>query len=241
LSALFSRLARRLTAARHTSSHAQQATFTEIFRGNGWQDAESVSGPGSTRARGAEFRTALIALIDDYGIRSIVDAPCGDFNWMQDVLAGRHLPYTGVDIVEPLIAENVRRYATPERRFLCLDMTRADLPTADLILCRDGLVHLSFADARAAIRNFRRSGSRYLLATTFVNHPRNEDAPTGGWRVLNMQAAPFAFPPPLALVDERCTRGDGGYRDKRLGLWPLAATNHRTAVDLSSRTVEDAR
>ena len=239
--ALFSRLARRLTAGRHSSSHAQQATFTGIFKGNAWQDPESVSGPGSTRVRGAEFRTALIALIDEYAIRSIVDAPCGDFNWMQDVLAERDLPYTGVDIVEPLIADNVRRYATPARRFLCLDMTRADLPAADLILCRDGLVHLSFADGRAAIRNFWRSGSRYLLTTTFVNHARNEDTPTGGWRALNMQAAPFAFPPPLALVDERRTRGDGGYRDKSLGLWALSATNHSTDVDLSSRTVEDAR
>ena len=58
---------------------------------------------------------------------------------------------TGIDIVEPLIVDNARRHATANRRFLCLDMTRADLPTADLILCRDGLVHLSFADASAAM------------------------------------------------------------------------------------------
>src|SRR5262249_28756808 len=107
-----------------------------------------------------------------------------------------------------------------DRRFLCLDMTRADLPAADLILCRDGLVHLSFADARAAIRNFRRSGSRYLLTTTFVGRGRNVDTATGGWRALDLQAPPFRFPPPLTLVDERCGQTDG--RDKGLGLWKLA-------------------
>jgi len=218
---LLERIARRLTIGQRSSSRLQQARFTAIFRTNAWLDGESVSGHGSTRARGDDFRAPLLALIDAYGIRSILDAPCGDFNWMRDVLAERDLAYTGVDIVEELIADNVRKYASPARRFLCLDITRDDLPAADLILCRDGLVHLSFADAGAAIAAFRRSGSRYLLATTFVGRARNQNVPTGGWRVLNMQAAPFGFPPPLALIDERCTGGEGKYRDKRLGLWTL--------------------
>ena len=214
-----------------TSSAAQQVTFTEIFRANAWGNVESVSGPGSTVARGADFQEELISVLDGWRVRSLVDAPCGDFNWMCQVLGHRDLAYTGVDIVAELIAANSRFYATPTRRFVCADMTRDDLPKADLIVCRDGLVHLSFADARAAIRNFRRSGSRYLLATTFVNHSRNWDVPTGGWRVLNLQAAPFSFPAPLALVDERCTRSGGNYRDKRLGLWELASLdswNHST-------------
>jgi SAM-dependent methyltransferase len=227
LTALWSRLARRVAARRHSSSQSQQATFTGIFSTNGWQNAESVSGAGSTRARGADFAPALISLFDAYGITSILDAPCGDFNWMQAILAQRDLSYVGVDIVAELIAGNARTYAAPNRRFLCRDMTRADLPAADLILCRDGLVHLSFADARAAIRNFRRSGSRYLLTTTFVRHRRNRDIATGGWRALNLQAAPFDLPPPLALIDERLADPSGEYSDKRLGLWKLALDDER--------------
>ena len=69
-----------------SSSRSQRATFTRIFDTNAWLNAESVSGPGSTKARGADFRAALVALLDDRGVTSIVDAPCGDFNWMQDVL-----------------------------------------------------------------------------------------------------------------------------------------------------------
>ena len=155
-------------------------------------------------------------------MRSIVDAPCGDFNWMRHVLEGRTVSYTGIDIVEALIERLVREQGAPDRRFLCADMTRAALPEADLIICRDGLVHLSFTDARAAIRNFRRSGSRYLLATTFVRHSSNADIRTGSWRPLNMEAPPFAFPVPLALVDERCTHSGGIYRDKHLALWDLS-------------------
>ena len=145
-------------------------------------------------ARGSDFQDELISLLDDWNVRSLVDAPCGDFNWMRHVLGDRDLAYTGVDIVAEVIDANSSVYASETRRFVCADMTRDDLPKADMIVCRDGLVHLSFADARAAIRNFRRSGSRYLLATTFVNHSRNRDVATGSWRALNLQAAPFPSP-----------------------------------------------
>jgi hypothetical protein len=218
-----SRLMRSVLVRVRTSARAQQATFTRIFQRNAWGDPESVSGPGSTETRGRDFQDALVALLAEWDVRSVVDAPCGDFNWMRNVLAGRQLSYTGIDIVHDLIDRNQRVHAAADRSFVCADMTRADLPEADLIICRDGLVHLSFADARAAVRNFRRSGSRYLLATTFVRRAENTDIPTGGWRVLNMEAEPFCFPEPLALVDEHCTHSDGIYLDKRLGLWELGA------------------
>jgi SAM-dependent methyltransferase len=225
MASLISRLRRRIGARARSSSSSQQATFTAIFKSNAWGDAESVSGPGSSQSRGADFQRELLSLLDDWRIRSIVDAPCGDFNWMRNVLARRDVSYTGIDIVDELISANNRAHACANRRFLCADMTRADLPEADLVICRDGLVHLSFADARAAIRNFRRSGGKYLLVTTFVARSRNMDVPTGGWRVLNMQAAPFRFPAPLALIDERCAHSGGIYRDKRLALWNLASLN----------------
>lgn len=223
--ALASRVIRRVVPFVRCSSRSQQATFTAIFEQRAWGDSESVSGPGSTQARGADFQDQLIALLDQWHIGSIVDAPCGDVNWMRHVLARRDTLYTGIDIVPELIDRNACAHAAPNRQFLCLDMTRAALPRADLMICRDGLVHLSYADARAAIRNFRRSGSRYLLVTTFIDVRRNTDTPTGGWRVLNMQAPPFAFPAPLAVIDEHCTHSGGIYRDKRLGLWELASLN----------------
>jgi hypothetical protein len=94
----------------------------------------------------------------------------------------------------------------------------------DLILCRDCLVHLPLADAVNAVDNLRRSGSQYLLTTTFVNRDDNRDIPAaGGWRPLNLRRPPFNFPDPLLVLDERCTAGDGKYADKSLGLWLLAS------------------
>jgi hypothetical protein len=218
LSSVLSRLLP-LRARVRRSSRWQQRTFTAIHDANAWGNDESVS--GSTIARGADFQHDLLSLLDAFAVRSLLDVPCGDVNWMREVLAARSLDYTGADIVGPLILRNTRLHAVPERRFLCLDMTRDDLPRADLILCRDGLVHLSFADARAALRNFRRSQSRFLLTTTFIGRRQNRDVATGGWRTLNLEAAPFRLPPPLAVIDERCLHSEGIYRDKRLGLWRL--------------------
>lgn len=195
--------------------------FSRIFRENSWGAEESVSGPGSTRERGAAVLPALIDLVTQRQIKTLLDAPCGDFNWAA-TLADAVSAYIGMDVVEELIARNASEHGNERRTFVVGDITRDRLPKADLILSRDCLVHFSFADIRAALRNFQSSGSEYLLTTTFVDRATNRNIRTGGWRVLNLQAAPFHFPEPLALIDEQCLHTGGIYRDKRLGLWRLA-------------------
>jgi len=131
--------------------------------------------------------------------------------------------YTGVDIVPSLIEANRRRVegAGSSARFIVGDITRDALPRADVVLCRDCLVHLSFANIARAVRNFRASGARFLLATTFPEWEQNQDCEDGDWRALNMEKAPFNWPAPDALINERCEEGSGGWRDKSLGLWRL--------------------
>jgi len=46
------------------------------------------------------------------------------------------------------------------------------------------------------LRNIRRSGSAYLLVTTFPDRKENVDIITGNWRPLNMEKPPFNFPRP---------------------------------------------
>lgn len=196
--------------------------FVAIYRENVFGSDESRSGAGSTMEQTATLRVALPALLGELGARSLIDAPCGDFNWM------RHTPlnldsYIGIDIVEELIRTDQEMYGSPKREFLCRDIIADPLPTAEVILCRDCLVHLTFDQASKAISNFKRSGSTYLLTTTFSERDANVDLKGKDiWRTLNLERAPFNFPPPLRLVNENCTEGDGAYGDKCLGLWRLA-------------------
>lgn len=196
--------------------------FTSIHAARAWGECESASGPGSTRERAASFLPDLVALVRSLDIDVLLDAPCGDFNWAPP-LADSVRRYIGVDVVRALVRENRRRWSSPRRRFLCRDIVAQRLPSAQLVLCRDALVHLSDRDVLAAIANFRRTGAEYLLATTFVGERVHSDVATGGWHPLNLEAPPFSFPPPLALVDERCLHTGGIYADKRLALWRLGA------------------
>lgn len=192
--------------------------FRHALQTNHWAGAESNSGPGSGLDQTAALRTALPALFGRLGISSLLDLPCGDWRWMATVDL-RGLRYTGGDLLEELVVQNRRHYGGPGRRFVPLDITASDLPDADLLLCRDCLVHFSFADIEKAFRNIRRSGIACLLTTTFPAESLNADIVTGDWRPLNLQAPPFDFPAPTELINEGCTEGDGAFADKSLGLW----------------------
>lgn len=196
-----------------------ERVFARIHDTNAWGDDESVSGRGSTKERGAAFTPELIATLRALGVRSLLDAPCGDFNWIEPV-ADAVDEYIGMDVVPQLIERNRAQSANARRRFLTGDLTRDALPRVDAILSRDCLVHFSFADVHAALRNFRRSGATYLFATTFLG-VANEDIRTGGWRVIDLEAKPFALGAPVALIDEHCTHSGGIYRNKRIGVWKL--------------------
>jgi len=188
--------------------------FAHIDATNLWGAATTTAGLGSERSATAAIRDALPALIRTLGIRSLLDAPCGDAAWLDP-----GVPCIGVDIVPAIVAR--RSKAGVDSRIA--DITTDALPLADAVLCRDCLVHLSFANIARAVANFRRSGATWLITTTFTNWQVNRDCDDGDWRALNFERAPFYWPPPLAVLDEACTEAGGGWRDKALGVWRLGA------------------
>ena len=193
--------------------------FTEIFKTNSWLGRYSVSGSGSDPDQTQNIELELPKLIKRFNISTLLDIPCGDFSWLRRVdLAD--VKYLGGDIVQELISAN-SAYESENVSFTCTNMITDRLPRADLILCRDGLVHLSFDDIRRALKNIRDSGSTYLLTTTFPATKSNEDIQTGSWRPLNLQIAPFNFPTPQFVILEGCTENDGAFQDKSLGLWKI--------------------
>lgn len=199
----------------------RKLVFENIWTRNRWGDPESRSGTGSNPRQTEHLRKELPALLEILEIRSLLDLPCGDFHWMKDVRLPEGLAYIGGDIVEQLVERNRSQYGSAARQFRTIDLMRDPLPVADLILCRDALVHFSYSDIFRALANFRRSGAEYLLTTHFSGDRTNHDIRTGQWRPLNLMKAPFHLPPPMLVIDERCTEGNGGYRDKCMALWRL--------------------
>jgi hypothetical protein len=197
-----------------------RAVFSSIHRSNAWLGAESVSGLGSDSVNTATLKRELPGLLRDLGARTMLDAPCGDLNWIKDIELGLDR-YIGADIVRDVVRRNRELHQGSNRVFHVLDITRDAIPKVDVILCRDCLVHLSHRQAAAALRAFQRSGSRYLLTTTFTNPRDNPDINTGEWRPLNLERPPFSLPPPVRILNEGYSGEDGQFADKSLGLWEL--------------------
>ena len=195
--------------------------FARIFTTNLWA-ADSRSGLGSELTATAGVREQLPRLLEALGAGSLLDLPCGDFGWLSTVPLD--LDYTGGDIVADARGQQPGAVWRPgsRRRFLRLDLTADPLPRADVVLCRDCLVHLSFDHIRQAFDNLRRSGSTWLLTTTFLDHHENVDIESGDWRILNLTRPPFNLPAPEGVLVEGCLEGEGAYADKALGLWRIA-------------------
>lgn len=203
-------------------NHTARLDFSTIYRSNGFCGTESLSGAGSTLFQTRIIRRELPLLFRRLGVRSMLDIPCGDFHWMRTVdLADIH--YTGADVVDEMVEINQSRFGAEKREFKRVDLISGPLPAADLVFCRDCLVHLPFEDALSAIDTIRNSQCQWLLTTTFPRTEANKN-PLGemGWRPLNLTLPPFNFPPPELLITEKCTEAGGLAGDKALGLWRIA-------------------
>ncbi|MBI5429902.1 MAG: class I SAM-dependent methyltransferase [Nitrosomonadales bacterium] len=201
-------------------SKSAREIFADIYRSNYWGNSDSRSGAGSDLVQTEVVRRELPVLISEFEVNSMLDIPCGDWHWMKET--NLDVDYIGADIVPEIVQHNNELYGKDRRGFRALDMIKDDLPKVDLVFSRDVLVHLSFEDIFSALRNIERSGSRYLLTTTFTRRDSNFDITTGQWRPVNLQKAPFNFPAPLRLINENCTEGDGSWGDKSLGLWEIS-------------------
>ena len=207
------------------------SVFTTAYQNNLWEDYSSVSGPGSNNIQTRIIKKSIPDILVQFKINKMLDAPCGDFFWMKniiDFITSQGVIYTGVDIVKELIVTNSEKYGNKKVTFLNLDIVEESIPQADLILTRDCFIHLSFANIYQILRNFKKSGSKYLLLSTYTNSDRiNRDVDGSGlpFRALNMQKFPFLFREPLMVINEGCVENEGKYIDKSLALWELSKIN----------------
>ena len=183
---------------------SSQNVFSRIYRKGGWGSKESSSGQGSELSYTANLRRELPALLKGYSVSRLLDAPCGDFNWMRHVVPGLGIEYIGGDIVEALVRRNQREFGAVGVAFHHMDISSDPMPAADLMMVRDCLFHLSYSDIHRFLENFHRSGIGLLLTTTHLPPDgENSDIRTGDWRKIYLFAPPFCFPQePLRRIED---------------------------------------
>jgi hypothetical protein len=142
--------------------------FDEIYRQNKWggQRGNFYSGPGSDGDAARVYSEGIKALIAEQDIRTVVDLGCGDFRVAQQFLNTR-VSYTGVDVVETLIRENMTHH--PNANFLCLDIVQDRLPPGDLCLIREVFQHLSNSEVLQVLPKL--SVYKYVVYTDYQPGP----------------------------------------------------------------------
>ena len=200
-------------------SHDSQKIFNKIYEEKYWESFESKSGGGSTIESTTTLRVFLPVFFQKFKIHSILDIPCGDYNWMK-LVNKSNIDYIGADIVEKMIAKNEALYAKNNVSFEVLDLTKDRLPKVDLIFCKDCLLHLSYDHIWCALNNIKMSGSTYLLTTSYPLTFINYDILDGDYRSLNLRKKPFSFPKPILKVREK-SKAIGNELDKTMYLWRI--------------------
>jgi SAM-dependent methyltransferase len=198
-----------------------KSKFRSYYLNNGWGNSESKSGGGSSMESTVAIRKALPTIFSQFSISKMLDVPCGDFYWMKTVdLSG--IEYTGADIVDEMIADNKKAYQKSNINFEVMDILKDKIPSTDLIFCRDCLFHLTNHLGVQAIENFKNSGSKYLLTTTFTKiHENVEIRSIGLFRPINLELAPYNMPKPLLIVEDKKSEADPNKWGKSMALWKL--------------------
>lgn len=193
---------------------SREDIFTTIYNNNSWGSDESVSGKGSELNITLNILSKLPILLKKYCIKTVVDAPCGDYNWFRK-LNYNFDNYYGIDIVKDIIENNQRKYQNKNILFMQGDILTCQIPKVDLIICRDCCIHLTLKEIKQCIQNFKRSGSKYLLTTSYDNCHNNADIITGQFRKINLLCNPFNL---KGYIDKII---DDEKEQKYLYLWKL--------------------
>ena len=135
-------------------SASREKVFRSIWNNNYWGNEESRSGPGATLVQTQQLRDKAPKMFQEFRIKSLFDAPCGDMNWMKHILESGSFNYLGGDIVSEIIDKNSLKFKNENINFTKFDITSDSFPDADVWICRAVFYHFSNQDILLALELF---------------------------------------------------------------------------------------
>ena len=194
-----------------SNNHLKKKVFTSIYKSNHWAQSDnlsgeivSVSGPGSNiNQKGfLDLKKNFENIFKKYEIRSILDMPCGDFLWLNEVIKDKNIYYLGIDIVNELISRNNIKYKNEKINFECRDIVEF-FPKRqfDLILIRDLFIHLKNSDITKILNNLKSIDFKYLAVNSNTIEI-NKDVNIGQHRKINLLIKPFNLKEPMFSIND---------------------------------------
>lgn len=165
--------------------------FSRIYDESLWPGGGS--GYGSHPVNSVDYMRFVSEFLTENKVRSIVDLGCGDWQFSRFFDFG-NASYTGFDVVPSVISANIKSYARSGVEFRHFS-SLADLPSADLLLCKDVLQHLPNDIVTQYLAAFRKKFKFALITNDGAPADLvNSDIPISGWRPVRLDQAPFFAP-----------------------------------------------
>jgi len=167
----------------------------------GGNEFDFYSGDGSHNPKIINpYIDAVIGFIESFNAPLVMcDLGCGDFN------IGKHLVkytkrYIAVDIVEALIKRNKKVFKAGHLEFHCLNIVKDNLPSADCIILRQVLQHLSNVEIQRIVEKL--ANYNYVILTEHLplgNFIPNKDIISGQGIRLKQSSGVDILEPPFNL------------------------------------------
>jgi hypothetical protein len=180
----------------------RKLVFKLIYKTNHWNKYKSidkhnllVSGPGSIP--GSKQTKNVIANLHDFirknNIKTMLDMPCGDFSWMQDLIKlNNNIVYTGYDIVDEIVQINNKKYSSSNIKFIQRDIVNEfNFDGFDLVFIRDFFIHISNNEIIKVINSIKNSKIKFFACLSHNNELKNKDIAIGQHRRINLLISPF--------------------------------------------------
>lgn len=177
------------------SQDSVEEAFTEVYDSNEWGDpqkGEVSSGQGSTIANTKIYRFFLQEFLKENNIKSVVDVGCGDWEFSK-LIDWTGINYTGIDVVKSVIERDQLMYSKENVNFIHSNGIEMDLPSADLLIIKDVLMHLPNDMIPKIFPQFKKY--KHCLITHNVElrtlTSPNKDISAGDFRNLDLTQPPF--------------------------------------------------
>jgi hypothetical protein len=181
---------------------SEKNKYNFIYKYNLWFSNESRSGPGSEIQNTKVITRILPNIINKYNIKTVLDIPCGDMNFMYHIIKKiPNINYKGMDIVNILINNNKKKYKN--YNFEVGDIITSNLGENDLIIVKDLFIHFSNNNIKKALNNIKKSRSKYLLVNNSnFNKKYNTDIFFGKNNILSRDVNFMIDPWNLHIIEK---------------------------------------
>ena len=176
-------------AQRIVLDKSEAQAFTEIYDKNIWGGG---SGAGSDPQQAQVYLHFLQKYLNDPAMQSILDLGCGDWRLMSTLTIPEYKVYTGFDLVQSVIAENIKKHKKKNVNFqLIHNIQDFQSQHGDLLVVKDVVQHWPNDQIQYLLKNILPNFKYALITNDFETSNCNKDIQFGDFKCIDLQAAPF--------------------------------------------------